>query len=73
MPAGNVPPYVTTHHDSLHFTVALVLVIAGFLERPARDTRRTMFLLTPLLFGVMVLNNRRSASSRCSRRWRWCS
>lgn len=59
LPAGLNPPYVTTHHDSLHFVVALVIVIAGFLERPVAQTRRMMFLLTPLLLAVMVLNNRR--------------
>lgn len=59
LPRGITPPYVTTHHDSLHFTVALVLLLAGFLERPSAATRRWLFLLTPLLLTVMVLNNRR--------------
>ncbi|MFL5319665.1 MAG: O-antigen ligase family protein [Myxococcaceae bacterium] len=57
---GLSPPYVTTHADTLHFVIAVTLIISAWLEHPGRRTTRSLLLALPLLY-VIVLNDRRIA------------
>jgi hypothetical protein len=52
-------PYATTHHDSMLFAIATVLLAAMVLEGGGRRARRLLFWLLPVLVMGMVANNRR--------------
>ncbi len=54
-------PYATTHHDSMLFACAFVLLLATVMERVGRSTRRLALLLIPVLALGIVSNNRRMA------------
>ena len=55
-----LPRYATSHSDSALWTVALIIVVARFLEHPDRRSRR-MLMFVPLLMFCLVINNRRLA------------
>lgn len=57
--SGGELPYVTAHSDSMLFAWASVMVFARLAEKT--DTKRvlTCFLVLPLIFWVMIANNRR--------------
>jgi len=51
--------YATTHGDSMHFAVALVLLLAMLFERPIRRHAQLLVCVSPLLLAAMWGNNRR--------------
>ncbi len=60
-PNGVLPPYVTTHTDTVLYAVAVMICIARWWEEPTgRNTVAAMVLL-PLIFWGVVLNDRRLA------------
>ncbi|RYZ04687.1 MAG: hypothetical protein EOO73_22950 [Myxococcales bacterium] len=52
-------PYTTTHHDSMLFGAAVVLIVALIIQRTGPKALRLAVLLLPILFGGMVANDRR--------------
>ena len=52
--------FVTTHSDSVLWSLAVSIVIAEWIEVRTRRTRRNLLLLTPIYALAMVLNNRRT-------------
>lgn len=52
-------PYTTTHHDSMLFGAAVVLVVALIIQRATPKAVRLAILVLPILFGGMVANDRR--------------
>jgi hypothetical protein len=52
------PSYVTTHHDSMLFAVAAVMLVALIMQRVPKAIR-LLLLLGPLLVVGMVVNDRR--------------
>jgi hypothetical protein len=60
-PVTGVPslPYATSHHDSILFASAVVLLVSLVLERAGRHAKRTAVLLLPVLLLGMLANNRR--------------
>jgi O-antigen ligase len=52
-------PYATTHHDSILFADACVVIISLLFERAGGWAWRTALLTLPLLFAGMIANNRR--------------
>jgi len=52
-------PYATTHHDSMLFAGAFVVLIGMLIERVGRKSTRLAYLLLPILVGGMVENHRR--------------
>lgn len=52
-------PYATSHHDSMLFACASVILVAGLVERVGSRARRAFLLLMPLLVAGMIANNRR--------------
>jgi hypothetical protein len=51
-------PYATTHHDSMLFAAAFVLIIAIVFEKTYKGAKKLLFLLPVLAIG-MKANNRR--------------
>jgi hypothetical protein len=51
--------WATSHHDSILFACAFVVLISMMLERVGRRATRTALLLLPVLALGMVANNRR--------------
>jgi hypothetical protein len=51
--------YTTTHHDSMLFGVAAVMLFAMLVQRVGRKATRLTLLLMPILLGGMLANNRR--------------
>ncbi len=52
-------PYTTTHHDSMLFGAAVVLLAAGIIQRTGRPAIVRAALVLPVLFGGMIANDRR--------------
>src|SRR6266545_157657 len=52
-------PYQTSHHDSMTFAAAVVLLVALVMHRTARWTPRLALVLLPILISGMMVNNRR--------------
>lgn len=52
-------PYTTTHHDSMLFAAATVLLVALMIQRAGQKSTRLALLLLPILFGGMIANDRR--------------
>ena len=52
-------PYTTTHHDSMLFGAAVVLLVALVIQRTSPKAIRWALLGLPILFGGMVANDRR--------------
>jgi hypothetical protein len=52
-------PYATTHHDSMLFAVASVILVALVLQRAGPKAVRLTWLLLPILIGGMIANERR--------------
>jgi hypothetical protein len=55
------PEVATTHGDSMLFTIAAIMLLSRFYERPIRRNALLCFGLMPLLLYAMVANNRRIA------------
>ena len=53
------PPYATTHHDSMLFANAFVLLVSLLLNRVGRSGVRLSLLLLPVLVAGMIFNGRR--------------
>jgi hypothetical protein len=51
-------PYATSHHDSMLFAAAVVLIIAIVIEKTYKGSKKLLFLLPILALG-MKANNRR--------------
>jgi O-antigen ligase len=54
-------PYATSHHDSMLFATAFVLLLALVVERAGRRGRRLALMLLPVLIAGMIANGRRMA------------
>lgn len=52
-------PYTTTHHDSLLFATAFVVLVAMLFERVGRKSIWLTVLAGPILMGGMIANDRR--------------
>jgi len=52
-------PYATTHHDSMLFAWATVLVVALLVHRAGKGTGKLAFVMLPILVSGMLANNRR--------------
>jgi O-Antigen ligase len=52
-------PYTTTHHDSMLFGAAVVLLVSLIIQRAGPKALRLALLLLPILFGGMIANDRR--------------
>jgi O-Antigen ligase len=62
IPFGMAPgemEYATTHGDSMHFAVAVALLVALVFERPIRRHLQLLMCIAPILFAGMWANNRR--------------
>ncbi len=59
--AGDHPPYVTTHSDSVLAVIAILIAAAALVTRPSREYIILNVLLQPVLFGGLIVNNRRIA------------
>jgi O-Antigen ligase len=55
------PEYMTSHDDSVLWTVGIAFVLLGAVVTPSLRTRVTAGLVTPLLLCAMQFNNRRLA------------
>jgi hypothetical protein len=53
------PPYGTTHHDSMLFACAFVLLVSLLMERTGAWAVRLAMLTLPVLILGMIANNRR--------------
>jgi hypothetical protein len=51
--------YATSHHDSMLFAGAFVILLALILERAGKKATRLAFVLMPILIWGMISNNRR--------------
>lgn len=60
-PQGLDPAYVTTHGDSVLFTVAIAACVARWLHRPTRANLLLNLTVTPWILLGIVINNRRLA------------
>ncbi|MHB8875761.1 MAG: O-antigen ligase family protein [Myxococcaceae bacterium] len=60
-PWGLLPPYVTTHADSVLFTLAIAACFANVWERPTRKNLVLALAVIPLVGLGLVLNDRRLA------------
>ncbi len=58
---GLMPPYVTTHTDTVLFVVAVVIMVALWWEKPSWPTTLRLGIVVPILFVGLVLNDRRLA------------
>lgn len=52
-------PYTTTHHDSVLFGTATIILVALLIQRAGRKRVRLALLTGPILFGGMIANDRR--------------
>jgi hypothetical protein len=52
-------PYATTHHDSMLFAWATVLVVALLVHRAGKGSGKLAFVMLPILVSGMLANNRR--------------
>lgn len=52
-------PYATTHHDSMLFGAAVVIVVALVIQRTGPKAIRIAALCLPVLFAGMIANDRR--------------
>lgn len=57
---GAVPAWATTHHDSMLFACAVVILVSVLMHRARPDAWRLFWLTLPILVWGMVLNNRRT-------------
>jgi hypothetical protein len=53
------PQYVTSHHDSILFAAAFILLVALVIHRAGRASKIWALIIVPLLVGGMLANNRR--------------
>lgn len=53
-------PYTTTHHDSMLFGAAILIVVTMIMQRVPKATRLAMWLV-PVVIGGMICNDRRLA------------
>lgn len=58
---GLHPDYVTTHSDSMHFVLAVLVLFTRWLEEPRRQHLRRLLFFVPPIFMAMLLNDRRLA------------
>jgi hypothetical protein len=56
-----LPPWATTHHDSMLFACAIVILVSLLLHRARRGVTRLALLLAPIIIWGIVVNNRRTA------------
>lgn len=52
-------PYTTTHHDSMLFGAAVLILLSLIMQRAIAKPIRLAALILPVLFGGMVANDRR--------------
>ncbi|HEY3256102.1 MAG TPA: O-antigen ligase family protein [Polyangiaceae bacterium] len=52
-------PYATTHHDSVLFATAFVILLALAFTRPGKRYLRVVFMIMPILILGMISNHRR--------------
>jgi O-Antigen ligase len=57
----DTPEYLTTHYDTIVWTLAIIIMVAAALENPARKVRMALGFITPYLLVAIQLNNRRLA------------
>jgi hypothetical protein len=56
---GVEPPWATTHHDSMLFAGATVILVSLLIHRAHRSARKLTLLMAPVLVWGMVANSRR--------------
>ncbi len=61
VPKGILPPYVTTHSDTVLFALAIVIVVARWWEQPSGSNLARVLLVSPVVTLGVVLNDRRLA------------
>lgn len=52
-------PYTTTHHDSMLFGAAIVIIVTMIMQRTGPKAYRLALLIVPVVFGGMIANDRR--------------
>jgi hypothetical protein len=60
-PQGVIPPYVTQHTDTILFVMAIVIVVALWMERPSLRHTAGVLLISPVMLFGIVINDRRLA------------
>ncbi|HVU05897.1 MAG TPA: O-antigen ligase family protein [Polyangiaceae bacterium] len=58
---GELPGYMTTHEDSVTFTIGFLILISEAVELRTRKAIRSAVLAAPLIVMAIVFNNRRLA------------
>jgi hypothetical protein len=61
IPGLEKPPWATTHHDSMLFACAIVILVSLVLHRATPAAWKLLLLLAPLIIYGTVENNRRTA------------
>jgi hypothetical protein len=60
-PSGDVPPYVTTHSDSVLTVVAILVAACALVAKPTAGHVALNLILQPILFLGLIVNDRRIA------------
>jgi len=56
---SRLPSWMTTHEDSVLFSVALIVLVSRAIESRSKKSLRNLLLGTPLILMAMKVNNRR--------------
>ena len=61
LPPGEPPAWATTHHDSMLFACAIVILVSMVLHKAKPDALKWLLLLAPVILFAIIVNNRRTA------------